>query len=117
MVEKLKKSLKLFFFNRVGLCFVAFNVILLILGASEKGELFRFFHFTYEPWSIKMFFIINLPAILLADWVEQILYPVEPQGSLIRISDLGLFLIGLFTLAQWLVTGFFFKMKAPTENQ
>jgi len=95
-----------FFFNRVGLILVIINLLLVLCGWLLKGENFNTFHFYYEALPIKIFCLLNLPAIFLGDLIMGAFFPAAQQSSdMFEFATPELVIIGVLSILQWLVIG------------
>lgn len=99
---------KLFFTNRAGLICVFANLILVVWGLSEKGWYCCNFHFTYEPFAIKILTFLNLPALIFSAFIYEWLFSTpENNWSMVVIYDFEMVLIVVFSIFQWLFIGHF----------
>lgn len=106
-MEFLWSQLNIFFTNRIGFILVFTNFVLVICGLAGKGWNYNSFHYYYEPLPIKIFTIINLPAIALAGEINNLLYsPPEKNWSFVIISNSELLLLVVFSISQWLLIGY-----------
>ncbi|MEP6786860.1 MAG: hypothetical protein ABJB40_00410 [Acidobacteriota bacterium] len=110
MIDRLYLIIKAIFLNKIGWVGIAFNSLLVIIGAIQKGDNFRWFHFYYEPVSIKLFFLLNIPPFVMAEWVDGAFrrQPLVNEELFVIPYDV-LFLVGIFSVVQWLVVGYVLK--------
>ena len=103
-------QIKSFFTNPIGWILVFTNLLLAIWGIIEKGGDYSSFHFTYEPLSIKILSIVNIPIIVIAESISEMVYPpVGPQFSMVFINNFEMLLIVVFSIFQWLFIGYLYK--------
>jgi hypothetical protein len=100
--------LKGLFKTRLGWMLVAANLLLAVWGASEKGWDLNGFHATYEPIAILISFVLNIPAMIIADLIDAALYTREAKthASMIHIENSFILLTALCSVFQWLVIGY-----------
>lgn len=99
------KKLVNFLINSNGLFLVLSNFLLAIIGIRNKEWGFSFFHFYYEPIETKILAIINLPAIMSAQFVYGLFFTRSYSGSSITVYDFEMVLIVFFSILQWLLIG------------
>ena len=105
-MKKFLEKLKVFFINPNGLVLVLANFLLAILGVREKGWNFSHFHLYYEPIETTILFIINVPAILIAQFAYELFFTrLRLVSSSATIYDFEMVLIVLFSSLQWLLLG------------
>jgi len=111
-MDRIKEHVMNFFFNRLGLIFVTVNLILVFFGWLLKGGNFNTFHFYYEPLPIKIFVLLNLPAIFLSDLIVGTFFPVTQRASdMLEVATPELVIIGIVSILQWLVIGRIFGSR------
>ena len=102
--EKIFTNTANIIFSKVTFLTVTIHWLFVLLAVYDRGGLYYSFHFYYEPISFKLISVLNLPTIMVADFVirgHPFIDADNPARSIV--------LLALSITFQWTMIGSFIK--------